>query len=170
MNENYYGDDQIVGDDLAELIGDDYYGDDEPEEFSGRRRGGGGKRVHGGLRVMQKRKDTLFKQPLPIPATVVGAGATVVISMQPQRTIRVERLAIPRSLVDDFTINSVNVGQEPQFVAEGSLPADIFAPDAVGIGLKGDTANIGNLITMSVTNTSAGSLTFRGAILGTVIN
>ena len=164
---NYYGADQIVGDDLAELIGDD---EGDAEYGAGSRMPGGGQRVPPGLRVLQKRKDTLFQQPLPITATSVAAGATAVISMQPQRTIRVERIVVPRSLTDDFVINSVNVGQEPQFVADGSLPEHIFAPDEVGICLKGDTANVGNLITVSVTNTSAGALTFRGAILGTVLN
>lgn len=172
MSTNYYGadelselfgDDQIVGDD--EIIGDD----DEPNEFSGRARGG--TRVRGGLRVMQKQKNTLYKQPLPLPASAsIAAGASSFVVVQPQRTIRVERLVVPRSIVDDFTVDAVNVGQEPQFVAEGAIPADVFAPDAVGVGLKGDTANVGNTITVRFTNVSAGAAIFRATILGTVLN
>jgi hypothetical protein len=123
-----------------------------------------------GPRVVQTRANTLYRQLLPVPVTNVGIGATVAITMKPQRIMRVERLIVDAVVAPDFDIVSLNIGQENQYVANGVIPAGIFVPDAVGITLRGSTAGVGTEIVMEVKNNNAAAKNFKGAFIGTVLS
>jgi len=107
----------------------------------------------------------LRRYPLGLGATSIGAGATAIISANPQLPFRVDRLVTPST---GLLIDNLAVGTVSQFVAAGSVPVEVFSPDAVDVNLKGDTAVPGVSVQITVSNPTAGALTFSGAIIGTV--
>lgn len=105
------------------------------------------------------------KYPLGLGVTNVAAGATAVINVNPQLPFKLLRLSTPAA---DFTIDNIQIGTVSQFVAAGACPSEGFAPNAVGVGLKGDTAVPGVAIQLTVTNTAAAAANFTGMLLGLV--
>lgn len=165
MDEEY---DLFSGDELDEIFsGDAIVG----EEIVGADRRG---RLLGqpmrGPQVVKTQRRTLYRQILPIPVTSVATTVTATITMKPQRVMRVERLVVDAVVAPDFDITSLNIGQENQYVAAGTVPAGIFVPDAVGITLRGSTASIGTEIVMEVKNNNASTKSFKGAFIGTVLD
>jgi hypothetical protein len=86
-----------------------------------------------------------------------------VITVTPQVPFKLERL-ISQSV--NLAINDVKVGTVSQFVGAGSIPIEVFGRDAVGVGLKGDTAVPGVDIALYASNGTAGALTLTGAYVG----
>ena len=125
-------------------------------------------RASGGAATRPKERTDVFEQPLPIPRTSVGAGLAR-ISNTFKRLFARNRLVVPSTIAAFFDITDVKIGQQTQFVASGALPATIFSEVGVGVRLKGDTANLGNTIVVSVTNNDSNTQIFGGAIIGTVI-
>lgn len=118
------------------------------------------------VRVLQRVQNTqLRRYPLGLGATAIAAGATAVISANPQLPFQVNRLVTPST---GLLIDNLSVGTASQFVAAGAVPVEVFSPDAVDVDLKGDTAVPGVAVQITVSNPTAGSLTFRGAIIGQV--
>lgn len=132
-----------------------------------RRRGRGRRRrmPRSGKRLVKVKNTQLRRYPLGLGVTNVGAGASAVISVQPQLPFKLERLV---TAVTGFSINNIAVGTVSQFVAAGAVPSEVFAADAVGVSLRGDTAVPGVLIQTTVTNNTAGALDFSGAFIGLV--
>lgn len=185
--------DEILGADdddaaLAEIFGDDsrYMGDDDDDELGAlkalvrRKRSKLPARVRqarlaalaraaGGAVTKSKRRVDVREQPLPIPPTSFTAGQQQDIELRPQRLFRSERLVVSSVIAPYFRVLDVKIGQETQFVASGALPATIFSEVAVGVRLKGDTANLGNTIVVSLQNIDTNTRTFSGAIIGTVV-
>lgn len=124
----------------------------------------------GGAATKRKSRDTVYEQPLPIPPTSFTTGQALDIELRPQRLFRTERLVVDSVIAPFFRILDLKIGQQTQFVASGALPASIFSEVAVGVRLKGDTANLGNTIIVSAQNIDATTRVFGGAILGTVID
>lgn len=107
---------------------------------------------------------------MPGPVQAVAAGETADIVFTSQEHFRPERFFVADALLADFRILSMKVGTEEQFVASGAAPASMFGSDAVGVGLHFKTLNPGNELVVRVINTSAGSLNFNGAFLGTAVD
>jgi hypothetical protein len=101
--------------------------------------------------------------------TAIAAGASARITARPQVPFRIDRLVVPSDLAGLFTIDDVKVGKNSQFAAEGSLPARIFQENAVGVCLKGDTAQISMDVTLNVTNISGAAAFFRAGIIGPAV-
>ncbi len=99
----------------------------------------------------------------------IGAAVTSTLTTRPQVTFRVDRLVIPGSIAASFLLNDFKVGMSSQFVAGVAVPAEVFGHAAVGVRLKGDTAQISQDVILSVTNTSAGALRFNAAIIGPAV-
>lgn len=185
--ELYIGEDEILGDDI--FSGDEILGDDEADllqeifgEAAARVSQGGSNRgqralaqltalarLGGGAVSRRKQRRNVFEQPLPIPPTSFTSGQQLDIELRPQRLFRSERLVVSSVIAPFFNILDVKIGQETQFVASGALPAQIFSEVGVGVRLKGDTANLGNTIVVSIQNIDTETRTFAGAIIGTVI-
>lgn len=109
----------------------------------------------------------LRRQVLPVGQVTLAAGASTILSAIPQRPFRCERLVITTNgAPNDVLVTDVRVGATPQFVASGSVAADMFQATAVGSSLRGDTAQPGITVSVSVTNTSAAPLTINAAIVG----
>ena len=104
----------------------------------------------------------------------VPAGATVIVAAQPQIIFRGSRLVVPSAFGADvvaanFTVNDIRVGKDSQFVSAGPLPAIAYLENAVGTAMGLDTCNVGQLITLNVTNIGAAAHTFFATIFGTSV-
>lgn len=121
--------------------------------------------------LMDTRGPTKAREyPLGFASTAaVGAGASGVVTAQPQVPFRIDRLVVPSDIAGLFTIDDLKVGKNSQFAATGSVPARIFQENGVGVCLKGDTAQVSMLVTLNVTNISGGAATFRAAVIGPAV-
>lgn len=124
----------------------------------------------GGAATRELPRNSNYEQPLPIPPTAFLAGQALDIELRPQRLCRVERLVFDSLVAPFFRILDLKVGQTTQFIASGAVPASIFSEVAVGMRLKGDTANLGNTVVLSLQNIDSVARTAGGAIICTVIN
>lgn len=108
------------------------------------------------------------KYPLGLGVTAIAAGTTAVINVNPQLPFKLQRISCESVAAAGLVIDNIQIGTVSQFVAAGAVPVEIFAPDATGVELKGDTAVPGVAIQITVTNPTAGALNFTGALLGLV--
>jgi hypothetical protein len=115
--------------------------------------------------MRQIRPSQARRYPLGVGTTALAANATAVITVNPQLPFKLMRLSTPSTNV---TIDNIQIGTVSQFVAAGGIPAEVFAPNAIGVDLKGDTAVPGVQIQITVTDTSGAANTFRGAFFGLV--
>lgn len=127
-------------------------------------------RAAGGAAVVQRSRRQSFRQLLPMDQPLVAAGAIVTITMQPQRLFRPERLTVASEIAEFFNILQFNVGATPQFVSPGPVPAQILSEVGVQVQLSGDTANLGNLVTLQVHNIDGDPHLFKATLIGTVVN
>lgn len=106
---------------------------------------------------------------LPIPSTgSLAAAASATVSIQPQRPMRLERLATTATAAQ-FTI-TLAAGVDNQFIGAGAVDAAIFAAGAFGVAIRGSTVYPGITISMIVTNISGGALTAQGwAFIGSAV-
>lgn len=148
MSYDIVGDTEIVGDAVDELLSG--YG----EEIVG---------APQRAKVVQRGATRLQRLALGIGVTTVAANSSAVITVTPQVPFKLERF-ISQSVT--LSIQDIKVGTNSQFVGAGSIPIEIFGRDAIGVGLKGDTAVPGVDIALYVSNGTAGALTASGAYLG----
>jgi hypothetical protein len=124
----------------------------------------------GGQVVGQKTPNRTYSQTLPCTSLAVAANAaeTRDINLQPQRPFRPEKFrASSTHTAPFFVITAYSIGQDNQFVAPGSIPCDLFSEVALYSQIEAYTANLGNLITMSVQNIDVDIHDFRSAFFGT---
>lgn len=137
-------------------------------------------KVKAALQAARASKATMVREQMPSKSRqqpigldsgpiAVPAGAAAVIQVVPQKPFRPERLVVDPATSPAFIINSVFVGTDNQFVTAGGISANIFVPGAFGVGLKGDTANVGITIAVNITNFSGAAARFLGALLGTAV-
>lgn len=141
-------DTEIVGDAVDELLSG--YGDEIV---------GAPQRAH----IKKTTPNRLQRLALGIGVTAVAATSSAIVTVTPQVPFKLERFI---SQAVTLSVNDIKVGTVSQFVGAGSIPIEIFARDAIGVGLKGDTAVPGVDIALSVSNATAGSLNLNGAYLG----
>ena len=139
--------------------------------------------------------DRVRYQPLAIDSitTALAAGlvlstTTAVVTTNPQRPFRAERLIIAGgavatcptgggagaiaggNLLSAWFVNSILVGVDNQTLSTaGALPGCMFAPNAFQVGLKFATAIPGIGMSVSVTNGDTVAQRFSGAFLGTAL-
>lgn len=120
-----------------------------------------GAATRGGRKVISAKN--LNRNAIGIGVTSIAANTSAVITVTPQLPFRLERFVSPST---GLQITDIKVGTNSQFVGSGSIPIEIFAANAVGVSLKGDTAVPGVDIALGVANPSAGALTATGAYIG----
>lgn len=102
--------------------------------------------------------------------TSIGAGATAVVLFEAQENFRPEEFFVQGTNIASFLINSIKIGTEEQFVNTGACPADVFSSGALRSKVHFKTMNLGTVCAVTVTNTSAGALTFNSAFIGTAVD
>jgi len=99
--------------------------------------------------------------------TVIGAGATVDVPIQPQVVFRGERLTIPSDIAGQIIVQDLKVGKDSQFASVGGVPGRSFDERATGGRLRMDTAQISQQVVLRVTNTGGAPVNFTASITGT---
>ena len=105
----------------------------------------------------------LQRLALGIGSTSVAATSSAIVTVTPQIPFKLERFITQST---GLQIADIKVGTNSQFVGSGSIPVEVFARDAVGVSLKGDTAVPGVDIALAINNATGGALTISGAYLG----
>lgn len=111
------------------------------------------------------------RQVCPVPSVSVPAGGTAQVQVAPQRLFKTERISLSQTdaagaAVTGCLVTDVRVGQNSQFAAAGNIPAESFRPDAVSAFVDLDTADIGNLVTITYQNPTAAAIVVSGALFG----
>jgi hypothetical protein len=123
--------------------------------------------MRGGEHVAHEMPDVARRQISPIPATLVPPGGTASVSFRPQRPIRIERLVLDAATVQGVFLTDLLIGADPQFVNAGAVPISVFQAQAFGTELRGNTAEPGIEITLSLLNTTVAPVTVGGCVIGT---
>jgi hypothetical protein len=143
-----------------DIVGDvDIVGDALDDVLSGADEMGAARRA----KVTNTPPTKLKRLPLGIGSTSVAAGNAAVITVTPQLPFKIERFI---SQSTGLLVTDIKIGVASQFVGSGSVPIEIFARDAQGFDLKGDTAVPGVDIALMVSNPSGGALNCAGAYIG----
>ena len=108
--------------------------------------------------------------PMGFGLTAIAAGAQQIINANPQVNFRPSRLVIPDNVAPSFQVNDLKIGMRSQFVAPGSLPAASFTQQAVGTAMALDTVNVGQFVTLDVTNTSVQAANFTASLFGCTLD
>lgn len=164
---------------------DDYDEDDLGEDYEilgarGRRRSRGRSRGRSRMRrrilsrnakvVTRKAPRREYEQVLPVTSTAIASLAVRDISLNPQRPFRPEKFRVSSThTAPFFVITAYSIGQDNQFVGPGSIPVDLFSEVALYSQIRAYTANLGNLITLTVQNIDTDPHDFRGAFFGTAL-
>lgn len=119
--------------------------------------------------VVQRGVTKAREFPLGFPTTALAAAATANVQTQPQVPFRGRRLTIPSDIAGSLLINDLKIGNASMFPNSNPVPGRMFSELAVGIDLNLDTAQISQVVSLNVTNTSGGAVTFNAAIIGTVV-
>jgi hypothetical protein len=119
--------------------------------------------------VVQRGVTKAREFPLGFPTTALAAAATANVQTQPQVPFRGRRLAIPSDIAGSILVNDLKIGNASMFPNSNPVPGRMFSELAVGIDLNLDTAQISQVVSLNVTNTSGGAVTFNAAIIGTVV-
>ena len=125
------------------------------------------KQIAHGAGVVERSNQKARRYVCPLPATVVAGGASATIQTQPQCLYRPERFIIAASLAPSFVVTDVKVGNVSQLPNTGDIPGELFAQNGVDCTIELDTVNPAINLLVVVTNITGGSLTFRGAFIGT---
>jgi hypothetical protein len=108
--------------------------------------------------------------PMGFGLTAIAAGASTTINANPQVNFRPDRLVIPDSIAPSFMINDFKIGMRSQFVAPGSVPAQSFTQGAIDTLMLLDTVNVGQFVTLDVTNVSTQTVNFAATLFGKTLN
>ena len=153
---------QWVG--LDEIAGEEIAGDDDYVGAAPKRRAAPGPNA---AKVKSTGYTKYRRQYLPIASSSIAAGASATITVAPQTLFRGRRLSVPAAIAPSFLIDDLKVGNVSQGAAAGSVPAESFVANATGEdNIQMDTASPGKTISINVTNTSGGALTFRATLFG----
>ena len=121
-----------------------------------------------GPHAVERPQDKARQTPLGFPTTpfLAGPNTTAPVNAVTQVLFRGRRLVIPSDIAGSFRVNDLKVGKNSQFTSSGPVPGRVFTERAVGVDLSLDTAQISQTISLNVTNTSVGPLTFNAALIG----
>ncbi len=117
-------------------------------------------------------RPSVRRREFPIGFTSEGnvqPGAIANIRQQPQVPFRGERLIVPSDIAGSFHLVDLKIGKNSQLVSPGNIPARGFSETAVGVRLLMDTAQVSQIITLSVQNVSGAALPFSALMVGVAV-
>jgi hypothetical protein len=165
---NYVGDDEIMGGDAVGYDYSEIFGGDDGASPALVRQVADARNA-GGVHVGKRNPSVFREQTLPFYRSY-SISESFTIELRPQRMFRPERLTFASFTAQYFLLTNVDIAQEPQFVANGSTLAQLFSEVAVGMRLKGKTANLGAVISIGLTNLDAANArVVYGQIVGSVV-
>lgn len=128
------------------------------------------KLVQQGLVVQSERPTKAREFPLGFEsAAPIAPGAAATITSRPQIPFRAQRLVVPSDIAGSFSILDLRVGKNSQFTSAGAVPGRTFQENAVAVGLRCDTAQISQDVTLQVQNIGGAPQTFRAAVIGAAV-
>lgn len=128
------------------------------------------KLVQQGLLVQNERPTRAREFPLGFEsAAAIAPGAAATITSRPQIPFRAQRLVVPSDIAGSFSILDLRVGKNSQFTSAGAVPGRTFQENAVAVGLRCDTAQISQDVTLQVQNIGGAPQTFRAAVIGAAV-
>lgn len=98
--------------------------------------------------------------------TPIDPGLTRRITARPQVVFKGLRPVVSSDIAGSFIIQDIIVGKNSQFASSGPIPARTFEGNSFGVELDLDTAQIGQDVTMLVTNISAAPVRFFATLIG----
>ena len=122
--------------------------------------------LRGGVTVRQQGPQRARQFPLGFPTTPIAATSSVTITAQTQVVFRPRRLVIPSDIAGSLLVNDLKVGKNSMFPSADPIPARVFTETAVGVDLQLDTAQVSQIISLALENTSGAPVTFNAAIIG----
>ena len=102
---------------------------------------------------------------LGIPAQTISAGTTADVIVNVSRPFRVRRLVLSAA-AQALTINDIKVSNVSEFINSNPVAGEVFAADAVGVGLQGNTAQPGVGVELAVFNSTLADIVIAGALFG----
>lgn len=153
MSYDIVGYDDIVGGDYGTLVA----GDGGPADTVMARQ----------ARLVRQQGPTRVRQfPLGFPTTTINAGSSATITAQTQVVFRPRRLVIPSDIAGSLLVNDLKVGKNSMFPSADPIPARVFSENAVGVDLQLDTAQVSQLISLALSNTSGANVSFNACVIG----
>ncbi len=116
--------------------------------------------------MMKSREYAIGFQNAPV---AIAAAVTTVLRANPQVPFKGRRLIIPSDVAGALTINSFVIGKNPVLVSADPVSARAFTEIGVGVDLNMDTAQIAQVISLSMTNNSGASVSVTPTLIGTAI-
>lgn len=116
--------------------------------------------------VREKGPGRVRQFPLGFPTTTIAGGASETITAQTQVIFRPRRLLIPSDIAGSLLVNDLKVGKNSMFPSADPIPARVFSENAVGVDLQLDTAQVSQLISLSIENTSGADVDFNACVIG----
>ena len=98
--------------------------------------------------------------------TPIDPGQTRRITTRPQVVFKGVRPIVSSDIAGSFMLQDIIIGKNSQFAASGPVPARVFEGNSFGVELDLDTAQIGQDITMYVTNISSAPVRFIATLIG----
>lgn len=122
--------------------------------------------LRGGVTVRQQGPQRARQFPLGFPTTSLAALATATVTAQTQVVFRPRRLVIPSDIAGSLLVNDFKVGKNSMFPSADPIPARVFTETAVGVDLQLDTAQVSQIISVALENTSGAVVVFNAAVIG----
>jgi hypothetical protein len=79
---------------------------------------------------------------IPVKSTLIPGNSEVCLRVDVMKRVALRFLAVPRDISQWFMINDIKVGRNCQFLAEGGVPAGVFASDPMIL----ETVEIGEVL------------------------
>jgi hypothetical protein len=105
---------------------------------------------------------------LPIPSTVIAAGATVAVTANPQVRYKIRKAGTDQAVGTGLVVNSWLIGIQNAFASRDPVPSLAFGELAEDLWFDLDEAAPNNAVVWTVNNPTGGALTFQGGCLGDV--
>lgn len=105
----------------------------------------------------------------PFPETNIKPGEFVDIVWRPQRPMHVKAmvLSVPSGNGENVSVQSLDVGSEPQFLSGGDVPVALYAAGStIPAELRGTVAGPNTPITLRVKNSSPHTAAINGCVVG----
>lgn len=109
-------------------------------------------------------------QYLPFPTVAVPGGSSSSLSAIAQLPFKPARLVVPAEMAEGFYISDFRIGNRSNLISPTSIPATLFTPDKIGLGMGMDTIMPGMMTTLVVINMTAMTRNFTAVLEGKVFN